>query len=94
MAHLQLRYTSSGDRILPVFPSDNYISLVPGETRAITLTATQGDFITPDAQVLVDGWNVSVASGSAKGVSIAPNVDAQPDHSPTTGLPYQTVGLR
>ena len=67
MAHLQLRYTSSGDRILPVFPSDNYISLVPGETRAITLTATQGDFITPDAQVLVDGWNVSVASGVREG---------------------------
>ena len=94
MAHLQLRYTTSGERILPVFPSDNYISLVPGETRGITLTATAGDFLPPDVQVAVDGWNVTVAPSSAKGVSIAPNLDAQPDHSPTTGLPYQTVGLR
>jgi hypothetical protein len=94
MTHLQLRYKNSGERILPVFPSDNYISLVPDETRAITLTATTGDFIPPDVEVVVDGWNVSVTPASAKGVSIAPNIDAQPSHWPTTGLPFQTVGLR
>ena len=94
MTHLQLRNSSSGERILPVFASDNYISLVPDETRTITLTAAAGDFVDPGAQVVVDGWNVTVAPASHKGVSIAPNVDAQPDHSPTTGLPYQTVGLR
>jgi len=94
MAHLQLRYKESGERILPVFPSDNYISLVPDETRAITLTATTGGFLPAEVQVLVDGWNVTVAPASSKGVFVAPNVDAQPSHWPTTGLPFQTVGLR
>ncbi len=94
MTHLQLRYAGGVERVLPVFPSDNYVSLVPDETRVITLTATTSDFIAPDVQVVVDGWNVSVAPASAKGVSIAPNLDAQPDRSPTTGLPFQTVGLR
>jgi len=92
MAHLQLRYKNSGERILPVYSSDNYISLVPGETRAVTIAA--GTANSSDAEVMVDGWNVTVAPASSKGVSVAPNVDAQPSHWPTTGLPIQTVGLR
>jgi hypothetical protein len=47
-----------------------------------------------DALVMVDGWNTTVAAASAKGVAIAPNLDAQPGHSPETGLPFQTEGLR
>jgi len=94
MAHLQLRRAHSGERVLPVFASDNYISLVPNETRTITLEAATGQFKGEDAQVVVDGWNISVAPASAPGVSIAPNVDAEPSHWPTTGLPYQTAGLR
>ena len=47
-----------------------------------------------DAQVVVDGWNVSVVPARAPGVSIAPNMEAQPDHWPSTGLRYQTIGLR
>jgi hypothetical protein len=38
--------------------------------------------------------NVSVTPVSQPGVAIAPNIEARPDHSPVTGLPYQTVGLR
>jgi hypothetical protein len=94
LAHLQLRHGHSGERVLPVFASDNYLSLVGNETRTITLDASSGDFRGEDAQVVVDGWNVSVVPARAPGVSIAPNVEAQPDHWPSTGLPYQTVGLR
>jgi len=90
MAHLQLRH-KSGERVLPVFYSDNYVSLVPGESREITM---EGDLGPGDALVTVDGWNVSVAPASGVGVSVAPNVDAQPGHWPKTGLPMQTVGLR
>ena len=93
MAHLQLR-DSSGERVLPVYYSDNYVSLVPNESKTITIEAAQQDSMDKGATVVVDGWNVSVAPGSAPGVSIAPNVDAQPEHSPVTGLPFQTVGLR
>ena len=34
MAHVQLR-RKSGERVLPVFYSDNYVSLVPNETKTI-----------------------------------------------------------
>jgi hypothetical protein len=94
LAHLQLRHGHTGERVLPVFASDNYFSLVGNETRTITLDASAGDFRGEDAEVVVDGWNVSVAPARAPGVSIAPNVEAEPDHWPSTGLPYQTVGLR
>ena len=94
MAHLQLRRATSGDRVLPAYYSDNYISLTPDETRTITIDADDNLFNHQDALILVDGWNVSVAPSQASGVAIKPNVDAQPDHSPTTGLPFQTAGLR
>jgi hypothetical protein len=41
-----------------------------------------------------DGWNVTVAPASFKGAAVAPNLDADPAHSPETGLPFQAVGLR
>lgn len=94
MAHLQLRRGHSEERVLPVFPSDNYISLVGNETRTISLEAEASAFNGEDALVVVDGWNVSVAPASAAGVSIAPNIEAQPSHWPTTGLPFQTTNLR
>jgi hypothetical protein len=93
MTHVQLR-KHSGERVLPVFASDNYISLVGGESRTITLDADAQAFNGEDALVTVDGWNVSVTPVSQPGVAIAPNIEARPDHSPVTGLPYQTVGLR
>jgi hypothetical protein len=94
MAHLQLRRQHSGERVLPVYYSDNYISLVPNETRTITIEAAQKDFNGEDALVVFDGWNVSVAPASFSGAAVAPNVDAQPAHWPVTGLPFQTTGLR
>jgi hypothetical protein len=94
MTHLQLRRAHSEERVLPVFPSDNYISLVGNETRTITLEAEASALNGGDALVVVDGWNVTVAPASAPGVSIAPNIDAQPSHWPTTGLPFQTMNLR
>jgi len=94
MVHLQLRRVHSSQRVLPVFATDNYISLVPNETRTITLDAETSAFKGEDTLVVVDGWNVSITPVSSPGVAIAPNVDAQPDHWPTTGLPYQSFGLR
>jgi len=94
MTHLQLRNARTGERILPVFASDNYISLAPDETRVVTMDAADLTGSGDGIKVTVDGWNTTVAAGKSGKLSIAPNVDAQPDHSPATGLPYQTVGLR
>jgi hypothetical protein len=93
MAHVQLR-RKSGERVLPVFYSDNYVSLIPGETNAIEVEAAASDFKGEASLIVVDGWNVTVAPASFPGGSIAPNLDAQPDRWPATGLPVATVGLR
>jgi hypothetical protein len=94
MAHVQLRRKKSGGRVLPVFYDSNYVSLIPGEQRTISMEADARELNGEDALVMVDGWNATVNAASAKGVSIAPNVDAEPGHPPETGLPFQTEGLR
>lgn len=52
--------TSSGGLVAPVFWSDNWIELVPGESR--TLTARLPDDAPADPIVKVDGWNVAPAT--------------------------------
>ncbi len=94
LAHLQLRRQHSGERVLPVYYSDNYVSLIPNETRTITIEADLKDLKGDDALVVLDGWNTAVIPAFAPGVAIAPNPDAQVDHWPVTGLPFQTTGLR
>ena len=93
MAHMQLR-RSSGERVLPAYYSDNYISLAPNETREFTIEAALSDFHGKDALVVLDGWNVSVAPKRFSGVFVEPNLEAQPDRGPSTGLPFQIEGLR
>jgi hypothetical protein len=93
MAHVQLR-RKSGERVLPVFYTDNYVSLLPNETKTIGIEAAQNDFNGEDPLIVLDGWNVTVAPASFGRMSVAPNLDAQPDHWPAAGLPFATTGLR
>jgi beta-mannosidase len=90
MAHVQLRRKESGERVLPVYCSDNYVSLVPNESRTITIEAATSDLKREVALVLVDGWNVGVAASSVSEVDIGLNVGAQVDHWPMTGLPMMS----
>ena len=80
MAHLQLRKAHSGQRVLPVFYSDNYLSLLPGETKTLNIEAAPADLEGDTPVLAVDGWNVTVnpvqASGT-KHVQVVPNTDAQ-----------------
>ena len=80
--------------MLPVFYSDNYVSLVPNETRTITMEAALSDFHNEYALIAFDGWNTTVEPASFDGAAVAPNREAQPENSPATGLPFETVGLR
>ena len=77
MAHLQLRRERSGARVLPVFYSDNYLSLLPGETRTLNVEAAVKDLAGELPLLAVDGWNVSVSPWSSKAVRVAPNQPAQ-----------------
>ncbi len=87
MAHLQLRRKKSGERVLPVYASDNYVSLIGGETKTITLDAAAVDLKGEDGLVVVDGWNVGLTEGSLSGGGVALNTGAQVEHWPVTGLP-------
>ncbi len=60
MTHLQLRNARTNGRVLPVFYSDNYVSLLPGESKALTIEAAASSLHGATPRVLVDGWNVSV----------------------------------
>jgi hypothetical protein len=93
MAHLQLRRKTSGDRVLPVFYSDNYIWLAPGESRTITIDAALADLKGETPLVVLDGWNVDIDPVTNADSALAPNVDADVSHSPATGLPMITSGL-
>jgi exo-1,4-beta-D-glucosaminidase len=52
--------TSSGGLIAPVFWSDNWVELKPGESTTLTAQLPDGDSGTPTVQV--DGWNVAPVS--------------------------------
>ena len=55
MAHASLRDDATGRRVLPVYYDDNYVSLLPGESRTLTAeSAAAGRFA-----VRLDGYNVA-----------------------------------
>jgi len=91
MAHLQLRRGNAsakeGERVLPVYYSDNYVSLVPKESRTITIEADEAELKGESPFVTVDGWNVGVAAGASSQVPVELNSNAQVDYWPVTGLP-------
>lgn len=89
MTHLQLRRGSSNARVLPVFYSDNYVSLIGGKDKIIEIECGAEALKDDTALIVLDGWNVSIQSSSAQGVAIKLNENAQVSHWPQTGLPFQ-----
>lgn len=96
MTHLQLRRSDSAGatgvdasnaRVLPVFYSDNYVSLVPGETLTVTIEAATANLKGKAPIVAMDGWNIAVQNSSSSEVPVVLNVNAQVDHWPVTNLP-------
>ena len=85
MTHLQVHGSSSGARILPAFASDNYLSLVPGERRAVTITMPTKALGQQIPVLLVDGFNVSVGESTGP-IAVKLNENAQPMHWPASSL--------
>jgi mannosylglycoprotein endo-beta-mannosidase len=85
MTHVQLHRRQSGVRVLPVFYSDNYLSLVPGEMRTVTIRLATKDLAGEAPLLLVDGWNVGVMPVEGD-VSVRLNENAQPAHWPATQI--------
>jgi hypothetical protein len=90
MTHLQLHKGKARDavesRVLPVFYSDNYLTLVRGESRSVTIEVERADLAGEAPLVMVDGWNVGVSAVGSP-VPVELNENAQVDHWPVTGLP-------
>jgi hypothetical protein len=82
MAHIQLRRRGSKERVLPVYYSDNYVSLLPGESRTIHVEAASVDLHGQQPLVMLDGWNVTTAASD----DLKPNVDALPSGWPQNGF--------
>jgi beta-mannosidase len=85
LSHLQLHQKKSGARVLPVFYSDNYISLVPGESSTVSIEAATKDLQGDLPLIELDGYNVDVKPVDGP-VSIGPNLNAQPSHWPATNI--------
>jgi beta-mannosidase len=82
MAHVQLRRQGSNERVLPVYYSDNYVSLLPGESRTIAVEAAAQDLRGDTPLVVLDGWNVTTRSQSFPGSAMAGNTAAQVGRPP------------
>jgi hypothetical protein len=85
MAHLQLRNQRTNQRVLPVYYSENYVSLLPGESRTIKVEAALEDLGGARPLVVVDGWNVTAKAmdfPNNGGARIATNDNARVLRSP------------
>jgi exo-1,4-beta-D-glucosaminidase len=58
LVHLAVRKGPGGEEVLPVLWEDNYVTLLPGETRALTATYAPKDLGAATPVVTVDGWNI------------------------------------
>ena len=58
MVRLKAVRSRTGDRILPVYYSDNYLSLMPGERRAIRTEVADADARGESPRIIVEGFNV------------------------------------
>jgi mannosylglycoprotein endo-beta-mannosidase len=77
MTHLQLHRGISKDRVLPVFYSDNYLSLVPGESRTIFIECATADLVGESPLLEVDGFNAILASSTSE-IPVVSNQNADP----------------
>ncbi|MCE4361338.1 glycosyl hydrolase 2 galactose-binding domain-containing protein [Xanthomonas hortorum] len=58
---------AQGQRILPAYYSDNYLSLVPGEQREVEIRGPSAASLR-NATLQVRGWNVEPSTGAANGL--------------------------
>jgi len=58
MVHPRLTRGKGGDDVTPVFWSDNYFSLMPGEKKAVTARFDSASLRGATPELVVEGWNV------------------------------------
>jgi hypothetical protein len=58
MIHPRLTRGQSGEDVTPIFWSDNYLSLVPGEKKSVTATFDAFPLAGAAPELVVEGWNI------------------------------------
>ena len=58
MIHPRLTRGKDGDDVVPVFWSDNYFSLLPGEKKSVTVEFERSALAGATPELVVDGWNL------------------------------------
>ncbi|HUC52824.1 MAG TPA: glycoside hydrolase family 2 protein [Candidatus Cybelea sp.] len=58
MVHPRLTYGKGGEDLTPIFWSDNYFSLLPGEKKSVTATFDSASLKGATPDLVVEGWNV------------------------------------
>ena len=62
MVHLRMTRGKGGEDLTPIFWSDNYFSLLPGEQKQVTVTYDASDLDGKTAVLEIDGYNVAAQS--------------------------------
>ncbi len=62
MVHPRLTRGKGGEDVVPVFWSDNYFSLLPGEKKSVTVQFDSSSLAGAVPELVVDGWNVEPVS--------------------------------
>ncbi len=62
MVHPRLTSGKGGDNVTPIFWSDNYFSLLPGEKKSITARFDSASLQGATPELVVEGWNVEAAA--------------------------------
>jgi len=58
MVHPRLTRGKGGEDVTPVFWSDNYFSLLPGEKKSVTVRFDSSSLHGASPELVVEGWNV------------------------------------
>jgi hypothetical protein len=64
MVRLKVIWDRTGDRILPALFSDNYVTLMPGERRTISIEVNSADTRGETPSLSIEGFNVGEVSAS------------------------------
>ena len=62
MVHSRLTRGKGGDDVTPIFWSDNYFSLLPGEKKSVTARFDSASLLGATPELVVEGWNVEAAA--------------------------------
>jgi exo-1,4-beta-D-glucosaminidase len=60
--HLGIHKSGQSEEILPVFWDDNYIELMPGESRELTARYLPSTSVFGGSELTISGWNIALST--------------------------------